>query len=635
MIVKDVTLFNFCQFEKLHCDLSEGITRVYAPNGAGKTNFLRGIVYALTGWCDPSWGTQSDLQKDGTSSPGYAQVTLDIEGHEYTLRRYVITTSKAADSISCEDPKLYIEKRQRVNAFLESKLPVTVTILAQLMWLRQGGLVWLLTAPAAAINTFLGLIFDTKKLEKLRDALKVITSHIADIRGDQEPKIKHWQEVLAQMPDIEGLQKELEELNAQYIELASYTGKTILRESEQKKLLEEMQEPLSTQTKVVQELQFRVEQLTGHLHKIPDNKTPMQLYEEKENVQFSIDTAKTRIEELHQTNSKFVELREKLLHLNNPVCDYCGSTVKNTKAYKDKRAAEITGSTGSYESALEYVENTLKHIQEDLALVTNAIKTKQEQLNRLESILKAVDENRLVNAEIISLQKKLQTELPKLEELQREQKRILEAVIIGDEEESLQTRIHNIKETIHTVTQALSDAKSNKAVAETSIAALEKEKEEHERNTYVKKLFTRTRDVLSQSRAQTRYLNGKLDTLNSYIEHYLALSEMPFILKLDKKDHLFKFHMIDAEQEHPAGMLSGAQQAAAAIAVQMALVETAFPELSLLLVDEADAALSPENKFIAARLYRTLADSMNGSVLVISQAEDVSSDCDQTWELPT
>ena len=141
--------------------------------------------------------------------------------------------------------------------------------------------------------------------------------------------------------------------------------------------------------------------------------------------------------------------------------------------------------------------------------------------------------------------------------------------------------------------------------------------------------------MLSQSRAQTRYLNGKLDTLNSYIEHYLALSEMPFILKLDKKDHLFKYHMIDSEQEHPAGMLSGAQQAAAAIAVQMAIVETAFPELSLLLVDEADAALSPENKFIAARLYRTLANNMNGSVLVISQSEDVSNDCDNTWELPT
>ena len=102
---------------------------------------------------------------------------------------------------------------------------------------------------------------------------------------------------------------------------------------------------------------------------------------------------------------------------------------------------------------------------------------------------------------------------------------------------------------------------------------------------------------------------------------------------MDKKEHTFKFHMQDSEQDHPAGMLSGAQSAAAAIAVQMALVETAYPELSLLLVDEADAALSPENKFIAARLYRTLSNSIDGSVLVISQSEDVEQDCDNTWVL--
>ena len=130
-----------------------------------------------------------------------------------------------------------------------------------------------------------------------------------------------------------------------------------------------------------------------------------------------------------------------------------------------------------------------------------------------------------------------------------------------------------------------------------------------------------------------RYISSKLDTLNSYIDHYLTLSEMPFTLRLDKEEHTFKFHMQDSDQDHPAGMLSGAQAAAAAIAIQMALVETAYPELSLLLVDEADAALSPENKFIAARLYRTLTNSIDGSVLIISQSDDVADDCDRVFEL--
>lgn len=636
MIIKNVTLYNFCQFEKVSYDLTEGITRIYAPNGAGKTNFLRGLVYALTGWCDPSWGTQSDLQKDGTASPGYAQVTLDIEGSIYTLRRYTMVTSKSADSISCEDPKLYIEKRQRVNAFLESKLPVNLTILAQLMWLRQGGLVWLLTATTASINTFLGLIFDTKKLEKLREVLKLVISQIADIRGDQDPKIQHWKEVLEQMPDIDALQKELEELNSQYVELASYTGKMILRKSDQEAQLEALQEPIATQTKVVQDLNIAIETSAAHLNKIPGS---ISLSEAMQKRQLAISAAEDLLNQLKESEQQRGVLKDvikKLDNLNNPVCEYCGSKVTNSKAYKDRRALEITGiKDGSYESIKLLMETSLKDLEEAFYETEKKFSKAKEDSSKADTLYKAIQEREVFKAETVSLQRQLLEEDPKLRRLLEKQKQLQEAVVIGDDEEPLQKRIHDLKEAIQTVQQALSDARSNKAVAESSIEALEKEKAEHKRNTYVKKLFAATREVFSQSRAQTRYLNGKLDTLNSYIEHYLALSEMPFILKLDKKDHLFKFHMVDSEQEHPAGMLSGAQQAAAAIAVQMALVETAFPELSILLVDEADAALSPENKFIAARLYRTLSESMNGSVLVISQAEDVSNDCDNTWELPT
>ena len=315
MIIKDVTLFNFCQFEKLHYDLTDGITRVYAPNGAGKTNFLRGITYALTGWCDPSWGTQSDLQKDGTSSPGYAQVTLDIDGIDYTLRRYVTAGSKTADSLSCEDPKLYIEKRQRVNAFLEEHLPVTLPILAQLMWLRQGGLVWLLTATTASINAFLGLIFDTKKLEKLREVLKLVISQIADIRGDQEPKIQHWKEVLETMPDIEGLEKELADLNATYMELATYSGKMILRESDQKKKLEELQGPISLQSKKVQDLEAAIEANMAYLHEIPGNISMLQAVQKKQrqDVVGSAQEPRAELRRLHAARAAHEERPAQLL----------------------------------------------------------------------------------------------------------------------------------------------------------------------------------------------------------------------------------------------------------------------------------------------------------------------------------
>ena len=154
----------------------------------------------------------------------------------------------------------------------------------------------------------------------------------------------------------------------------------------------------------------------------------------------------------------------------------------------------------------------------------------------------------------------------------------------------------------------------------------------YKRNERVRQVLSTLRDVLSQSRAQARYLNSKISTLNGNIAHYLQLSEMPFTVFLDPAEHVFKYRMDDCDMQHQAGMLSGAQKAAAAIAIQMSLVVTAVPDLTLLLLDEADASLSPENKVIATKLYRVLAETLSGSdgsTLVISQSDTVAAECDR------
>lgn len=626
-----VKLFNFCQFDSLEFDFTEGLTRIYAPNGRGKTNFLRGLVYGLTGWCDPAWGTQSDLQKDDAASPGYVQITLELEGSTYKLQRYVMVTAKTADSISCDAPKLYIEKRQRVNAFLESKLPVTMPILAQLMWLRQSNLHWLLTATASSINVFLGLIFDTKKLEKIRDALKTVTGKVADIRGDQDPKLEHWNGVLEQLPDIPGLEKDLKELNEKYVELASYTGKRIMRKSAYEKACAELTKAIDTTRGFVYAAMEDAEELRKVMPDImPDIKALRdQLNEEKQKA--DLFTA-----ELKDATGKLEVCKKRLELLQQAAsgkCQYCGAEFKNNEEHKKNvmKAMGIHLPHYTYDQALKDHKAAVQVREQEVKQYEEAIAALN--IEALETDISNALEFQALKAELTKREAILKQQETELQNLQAQLEDLKQAVVIPDNEKPLDEQIKDIKETIATVQQAYNDAVANKQLAESSIQQLEQEKQEHLRNTYVKKLLMDARDVLSQSRAQARYISSKLDTLNSYIDHYLTLSEMPFTLRLDKEEHTFKFHMQDSDQDHPAGMLSGAQAAAAAIAIQMALVETAYPELSLLLVDEADAALSPENKFIAARLYRTLTNSIDGSVLIISQSDDVADDCDRVFEL--
>lgn len=602
---------------------------MYAPNGAGKTNFFRGIVYALTGWCDPSWGTQSDLQKDDASAPGYAQVMINIDGHLHTLKRYVITSPKAGDSIDCPDLKLHIEKRQRVNQYLENYLPVSVTILAQLMWIRQSNLSWLLTATPASINTFLGLIFDTKPLEKLRDVLKMVTASIADIRGDQEERIAYWQGVLEQLPDTEDLKKQIEELTEHYTQLASYTGKTILRKSDQEKQASTLQAQIDAHNHIIRQLQEDVNTLKSVLPEVIPDMT--QLREQLRKEKKMVNDLTNALQEKRASLVKYTEIGKALEEADSGVCKYCGSTFKTTEEHR-RAVLDTYGFNCHYDAAIAGISCTVGTTTQDIQSLEKQLKATQ--VDQIEATINNTIELNSIKAHLKTQEAELLKQQQLLNQLQTNKSFIDDAIVIPDDEQPIQEQLENCKETLATLRQCLQDATTNKTMAEQSIEQLNKEKEEHEKNSYVKKLFSSARDVLSQSRAQARFINSKLDALNSYIEHYLALSEMPFVLRLDKKEHQFRFHMVGNDVDHPAGMLSGAQQAAASIAVQMALVETAFPELSLLLVDEADAALSPENKFIAAKLYRTLSNAIEGTVLVISQAEEVTADCDNTWELP-
>lgn len=632
MLIKSIKLFNFCQFSKLELDMEPGTTRVYAPNGAGKTNFLRGIVYALTGWFDPSWGNQSDLQKDGTANPGFAEVTFEHDQSVYKIRRYALAGTKTPDQLSDTSGKVILEKRQRINAWLEERLPVNLTVLAQLMWLRQENSSWLLSATAASINTFLAVIFDTKKLERIRDALKRVTDTVAVIRGDQKEKIEHWKGVLEQLPDIEGLEKDIEIYNQEYIKLASYSGKTIMLEKQWQKKLESVQSLISVKTeelkKVSDDIKSTVEALKVH----EGNRSLRQIDEAYYEVVAKLSTACCKTKDLEEALAEKSVLLERLANIETKSCAFCGSHLKDSQMYKNKVANKLTG-IDSYEDALTAVQEARKEAEA-------AIENNAQEIQNLSELQKQLEEERKRAEYADELNKRKEGLVKRRDELEREngnakqdEESLKQAIVIKEGEQDIGARLKEVQECLSTMSQMLSDAKANKQLAENSIQQLEEELEQHDRNAFVRKLFITMRDVLSQSRAQARYISGKLEQFNSKVSHYLALSEMPFVLQLDPEQHIFNYHMVDSDVMHPAGMLSGAQKAAASIAIQMALIETAYPQLPLLLVDEADAALSPENKHIAARLYALLGKTHNESVFIVSQSEEVDEACDRTWQL--
>lgn len=625
--ITHVSLRNFCQFDKFDLDISEGLTRIKAPNGFGKTNLFRGIVYGFTSWCDPSVGTQTSLQKDDSSVPGYVELEILVDDQLYTLRRYTVTSAKQAD-ILLQGEEVIAEKRQRVNNWMEEHLPVSLTIIAQLMWLRQENSSWLLTNTAASINTFLGLIFDTKSLEKLRDHIKTAYDKIATLRSDFEITAKECTSKLNELPDIEGLESQLKtdeatlgKLQAEYNALNGITK----------------EEFDTSKTKLINSialLKNKLQETDSYFISTDIESLELDLIDKQNNLTKYNKQLRDADLDYQAAVILLKNLKAKLDMLSIPeklkICQYCGNTIGDLTSYKNKKASQVMGSEIAYEDALKQLSRSI----EDTELI---VRSSNETVNRMRHNIVELDTEIPKLTEAVANYKKSEevkrTIKFNITTLESQLDTLEKTPIISKSKKALEVEIVSLTNTVDTVRQALIDFKAIKSVCEKELKQAEIDKKCYNRNNYVKSILQRLRDALSQSRAQARFISSKIDLINAHISSYMELSEMPFTLRLHPVDHIFVYKMNDSDVEHPAAMLSGAQKAAASISIQMALVAVAAPELSMLLVDEADAALSPENKIIAARLYRTLTDSVAGTVFVISHAEAVSEDCDRVVEL--
>ena len=184
LTVTRLKLHNICQYEDIDVPIETGLMAICGRNGSGKSTLLRGLMYGLTGLVDGSWGTQQNLQKDGTATPGYVVVSLkdDQSNKEYTIKRFSTAGTKFPDSVTefyKGETKEVATRRKTVDAFLGELYGIPCALLFQLCWGRQGQLDMLLTAPAAYVSTFLSGVWNTKYLETLRDRLKGAIDKVA------------------------------------------------------------------------------------------------------------------------------------------------------------------------------------------------------------------------------------------------------------------------------------------------------------------------------------------------------------------------------------------------------------------------------------------------------------------------
>lgn len=186
MQITRLRLHNICQFANFETTFSPGLIALCGRNGSGKTTLIRSLVYGLTGLVDGSWGTQQNMQKDGTIDAGFVEVDIaDGADAVYTIRRYSTSGVKFPDSVSRTSgdgpPQRVAIRRRDVDAYLQQLYGISCQLLFQICWGRQARMDALLTAPPALVNSSLSSIFDMRYVESIREKLKLQLDTVAHL----------------------------------------------------------------------------------------------------------------------------------------------------------------------------------------------------------------------------------------------------------------------------------------------------------------------------------------------------------------------------------------------------------------------------------------------------------------------
>jgi len=640
--ITGVRLHNICQHADVSFAVNTGLTALVGRNGCGKTSCLRGIVYALTGLVDGLWGTQQTLQKDGTADVGYAEVSFVHDGQRYAVRRYATSSVKFPDIVT-KDSEVVAKRRQAVNTFMENVFGMSCQLMFIVCWGRQGELAQLLTATPAVISAFLAQVFDTRFVDKVRDKIKVQLDRVPIVQDCSE-QLTADKAALESLPDEDALKAQLEEHKEALSKAQAALAKaqvalsTGMRRSDYDLAMRTAEMAVATckarlgampmPTVTIEELipQDKLKTLIDSTRaKIND-----------ENAAMSAATAEeaTAKQMLHTVDASIVRIEGEIEAFNKVFgsgggqCVLCGSTVKDRLAYVNNahRLSDTLGRHTNGDDALEQLrtrrtalEERLSKAAADIELHRIALGKAQEVVNALEVMQKA--------AEYYELEANLKDKQRQIADLKTR------VVTDGDSEAlyaEAQRNLQQCSQDVERATAMLSSTISRRDMLTSAIATGEKMQRQREINSQVRTALSTLRDILSQSRAQARYMQNRIAMLNADLARYVSYTEMPFTLRLDPDTRMFMYRTPDG-YDHPTAHLSGAQKSMASVALQMALFATMRPNMNLYLIDEPTEALDNENKVIMADMFTRLSKmlpAVDGTMIIITRDELLEQRCD-------
>lgn len=658
ILQRSLTIHNGCQHKHLHVEFNTGATyAVTGKNACGKTNMLQLNMYGLLGIVSKSWGSQKDLNMNGTST-GFVLVHLydtDTKDDIY-VQRHFTAGAKNPDRLwksdMNHDPD--IMGRDAVDLYLDGLFGVPMKILFELLWMRQGLSTWLLTASATSVYGFMNSIFDTSKFKKIREVLMDAANSIALYEVDVQ-RIEYLKSVISQLESktYEDISQRVEQLKS-LRESLSKLSSDCMSKHEKMSRMAELEKSRKTQQDKITDIQSKIDGIGSDpapwlqkehyrfIEMFEDIKRDLVAREAAlEGKQFTASQVENTVKglrkdlELAQYDMGTLE-GELTVYTSGPTCAFCGAHVSDHIEYHDAVSGAVIGTRKKrLEDQCNKLNIDIQTNEKDLDYRMKEISTLKAGIAQLKEYITTSESTRLAITDAIQKRQKWETAkatLPMAIEALNSAKIMEESIktaieklklvpVMEDDVEqtrsAIQVQISEVERLISAVnSQKIADTtmlNSCRSELVTRISAQAKNEESQKMFNRIMRL----REGAGNKRIPARYLADKVDMLNKELEAYCRMSDLDVILFLDPEDFVFRFTM--GTNVKAAGQLSGAQQTLCATILQLALIRVVSPQLGVIQMDEPTVFLDPVNRSKLLSLFESLSSvlSITGTITLV------------------
>ena len=689
-VLNKVKFQNIGVLGEVDVDIHPGLSCLVGPNGCGKSTFLRGLMYALTGIIDGEYGKQTSLKSDGSALAGKATVVLSDGNKTLTITRGTAASAASPDKLEVQQggETTLIKGRKQVDAFLASELGVPMPLLFILCWARQGRLDSLLTSSAAVISEFLRAVFDLKQVEKVRDDIKTFLLGIPTGNPETEANLAKWKKELEEanssLPGLKeklpALEREVEELDKEFVRLASQPDSVSQRQKD---------DIVSRWQSSVESLSVRVDRFDAKYPSPPSPPDPALLDEVASNsgidtaqpahvvleqarkalatvlddrrkhadfvgeIDRKLSSASTReavlASDLEELGARIAPVSE-LLEKEYDECPVCGGHVDDAGKVRSnlqdivRTVSSVGGGGDDVVSAMrDKVQETEKELLELRANISSLEERKTEEQSWIEAEdsvaqgITAVIDSLSTYSTYLLEKETADIDRTNLETARAE---LGKAQAIVACETSKQELMVSVSLQMPIKEDELRRLRSNISYLEARVDVLSKSVSEFQamldsdrRRAKAIDLLNNVRTVLSAPRAQARFMAARVARLNANLAYWLEKAGLPFTVSLDENERVFVQHVNGFD--HPAAHLSGAQKSITACALLLALADVVSPNIRLFLFDEPGEALDSGNKAVMADSLQAASRALDksGTTIVVTRDQEIIDACENNIEL--